>query len=83
MKGITMEIEHYIHRTDPFRSISFSNTDPTALNVTIMTAEEDPTQHLHREIFNTIDQYGMPEYSLFHMLNATIPGASFPLRCCG
>ncbi|KAF9249783.1 hypothetical protein DTO013E5_8226 [Penicillium roqueforti] len=58
---------------------AFPNPDPTALNVTTMTAEEDPTQHLHRGIFNTLDQYGLPAKSLFHMLNATIPGASFPL----
>jgi hypothetical protein len=44
-----------------------------------MTAEEDPTQHLHREIYNTLDQYGLPAKSLFHVVNATIPGASFPL----
>jgi hypothetical protein len=74
-----MEIEHYVHRTNPFRSISFPNPDPTALNVTTMTAEEDPTQHLHGDISNTLDQYGLPAKSLFCMLNATISGASFPL----
>ncbi|KAJ5836684.1 hypothetical protein N7447_002710 [Penicillium robsamsonii] len=74
-----MEIEQYVHRTDPFRKTSFPDPDPTALNIATMAAEEDPTQHLHRDIFNTLDQHGLPAKSLFHMVNATIHGASFPL----
>ncbi|KGO73685.1 hypothetical protein PITC_031150 [Penicillium italicum] len=74
-----MEIEHYVHRTDPFRSISFPNPDLMALNVTFMAAEEDPTQHIDSEIYKILHQHGVPDKSLFQVLNATIPGASFPL----
>ncbi|KAJ5602842.1 hypothetical protein N7537_005798 [Penicillium hordei] len=60
-----MGIEQCLYRTDPFRSISFLNPDPTALNFTTIAAEEDPTQHLHRDISNTLDEYGLPAESLF------------------
>jgi hypothetical protein len=76
-----MDIEQYLHRTDPFRSISFANPDPMALKVTTITAEEDPTQHLHHEIYNTLERHGLPPKSHFYVVNATIPGDRFPLRC--
>ncbi|CAI7590498.1 unnamed protein product [Penicillium glandicola] len=76
-----MSIEQYIYRTNPFRSISFSNPDPRALKKEYLSIEEDPTKDLHREIHSVLDQHSLPSDSLFHIVKATLNGDQLHLLC--
>ncbi|CAG7931519.1 unnamed protein product [Penicillium olsonii] len=72
-----MSLYQYIHRSDPFRSISFSDPDKSALKTSLVFANDDPARQLRSEIEELLQQHKVPPESSFRTCKATLGGSQF------
>ncbi|CAG7973237.1 unnamed protein product [Penicillium olsonii] len=72
-----LTLPQYTYQANPFRSISFSNPDNSALTTSLVFINEDPARHLRPEIEKLLEQHEVPPESNFRTLKASLDGSQF------